>query len=445
MSKVYILYLFILLSFSITNGKFLQKQNRRIMQNSQNSTQSENYTKSVFDTFAIMQGEKEFDSIVWDALFKCMKTETEVDLLNISNKAWEGLLAYGQSNVTSDPWGVRFEWKENNITKLPQGLLPNIDKVVISEPCATVSNIAFLRTILPICSIDLSKWSIPLEYVSAFKSVFVMESVSSSFLHASGTHLGQNMDELGEDLFSWTMHQASVSSLPYDSIIYDFQSTKLLNNSLVMVKTVANMMVSDSVFDWLSTINTFKIPEIHKNIGGILATVFMLTLKDEDAKYIFIEIGQLLLSQDVLNFFINNYMPTLRKVLDKQSIKPNSLTKIILAKKCIGTLIKLLYGILFQESFIKSDFFQKPIVTQLGNILMPFINLFSNLVSGYGHFSEYYDIMQQLSINVYPGRYKCGGHNFSHFIWHEQMGNGLVDLFYLVDDVDRVMKGQNLY
>jgi len=423
--------------------KFLQKPyglNSSI--HSYNITVNENYTKNVLDTFAIMQGEKEFYPKIWDALYKCMKADNETDILSVSNKGWEGLLAYGQANISSDPWGVHFKWHENNITKLPQGLLPDVDKVVIQEPCGTVSNLAFLRTFLTLCG--HSKWSIPIKYYIAAKNTFVLETILSAFFHASGTELGQLFDQIGENIFSWSMHQASISSLPYDPILFDLQPTPLSENSLTMTTALEHMILTESVFNWKTISSKFTIPEIYRNVGAILGTVATLALNKAGSDFLMNSLGKLLLTPEDLDFFINSYLPTLRNTFEKESIKPCILTRIILIKKFIGVILKLLYGVVYQEVVLPSAFFINPIVTKLGNMLMPFINQITNFISGYGHYRDIYDLLQQYSINIYPGRSNCGGKRYSHFIWHEQMGNGLVDLFYLADDIHKVIKGQSL-
>jgi len=417
------------------NSKFLQEQKQNITNG--------NYTKLVFDTFYELQGEKKFNSRVWDDIYTCMKSDPLAgDLLNVSDHGWVGLMTYGQANISTDPWGIHMDWREKNLTKLPDNILPNVDKIKITEPCATVSNIAYTRTFLTLCKHD--KWSIPLTYVAAVKKAFIISSMGSSFMHGSGTNLGAKVDTRSEDSFTWLMHQASLNSLPYDPILFDFNQTKLPNNSLEISSLWTNLILNKPVFEWSEAIDKLQYPYIYQGMSGIISTVASLCLDEDGVNFIVNTIGGLLLQPIDLKFLSEVYLPRLRETFKNHSIKPSIKTKITLFRRFLGTGIKLLYGVIFQEQFVKSDFLVNPTVTRVADILMPFINSLSNYITDYDHYKYIFDRLQQYSVDVYPGRYMCGGHNFSHFMWHEQTGNALVDLFYLSDDVDRVLKGEEL-
>ena len=55
--------------------------------------------------------------------------------------------------------------------------------------------------------------------------------------------------------------------------------------------------------------------------------------------------------------------------------------------------------------------------------MMPVVNALANEISGFVHV----DMDVQQSVNVYPGDSKCRAQQ-PHSIWHEQSGNGLVDM-----------------
>ena len=68
---------------------------------------------------------------------------------------------------------------------------------------------------------------------------------------------------------------------------------------------------------------------------------------------------------------------------------------------------------------------------------MPKVNALGNFLTGYVHTDQ----GVQDCVGVYPADDRCriqGGADGSHAKWHEQNGNGLLDLMFVCDDVLRV-------
>ena len=70
-----------------------------------------------------------------------------------------------------------------------------------------------------------------------------------------------------------------------------------------------------------------------------------------------------------------------------------------------------------------------------GAELMPVLNGYLNELSGI----QYSDTAFQTSVESYPGDVQCRN-TWGHSKWHEQSGLGLVDLFFLSQESDRLMQ-----
>ena len=443
--KIITIFFFLLSMTSICEikSKFLQSAQSKTQSQNKSPSNNTDYTKLVFDTFWLLQGESPFSSDVWDAIYTCMSDSTTPNLNEASNLGWKGMMEHGQEakNATWDPWGSCGGWKECNKTKLPTNFIENIDQVVIVAPCNTVSNIAYYRTFLDICGQNPSMWHIPIEYVIAFKKAFVFEGIGSAYNHGSGTNTGGSMDVQAENAFSWIIHQASINSLPFDPYIFNLQPENAAMNSIQVVDAIETLLLTKSVHDWKNIIDSFYVPQIYRSIGAILASSFIVILPEPDALWVFKEIGQYLLQPIDLDILLKEYIPRLKTALDSKQVKPTLKTKIKFAERLIGTVIKLLYGVIFQEQLIESPYLIDPTVTYLGNVLMPIVDIIGNVLTGYKRYTYIYDEWQQISKDVYAGRSNCGGKKFSHPIWHEETANALVDLFYLANDFAKIVEG----
>jgi hypothetical protein len=69
-------------------------------------------------------------------------------------------------------------------------------------------------------------------------------------------------------------------------------------------------------------------------------------------------------------------------------------------------------------------------VNKLGAALMPGVNKLANYLTGYLHT----DPNVQTCVDVYPADDRCRVQE-SHSKWHEENGNGLLDLTFLSDDM----------
>ena len=90
-------------------------------------------------------------------------------------------------------------WFEFNCT-----LQPGIE-MAIWEPCNYVSNLAYDRLVVELCSQD--SWSLSQQAVQNIAQAFAIVTFGSSFLHGSQTNLGRMQDTRSNDLFTYILHQ----------------------------------------------------------------------------------------------------------------------------------------------------------------------------------------------------------------------------------------------
>ena len=87
------------------------------------------------------------------------------------------------------------------------------------------------------------------------------------------------------------------------------------------------------------------------------------------------------------------------------------------------------------------DFIYNPVVNLVGSKLLPAVNGFANVLTGFKRKST--DPNFQKSRNVYPGAHKCNSKH-PHSLWHESSANGLVDIIFLSNEVREIMGGKTL-
>merc|ERR1712226_1506793 len=111
--------------------------------------------------------------------------------------------------------------------------------------------------------------------------------------------------------------------------------------------------------------------------------------------------GPLGLPDYVLDFFYESYIPVLERALDETKIRFPE--RVMVFRAFVGTITKLLYAFLWQEDTFDVQFVYKPIISTIGAFLMPHVNSFANMISGFKHFTP----SIQKAKNVYPGDTKC--------------------------------------
>ena len=137
-------------------------------------------------------------------------------------------------------------------------------------------------------------------------------------------------------------------------------------------------------------------------------------------------------------FLLEGFDPALQRSLAEAAVEVPEAEQITLIQRSIGMLLKMMYAFFWQEGIFKGDWLASENANTIGGDLIPLINAFGDLLTGYVH-PEYVS----KSIQVYSGNDECK-HIVAHAKWHEQSANALVDLIFLTDDMHRLVLGQPL-
>jgi len=130
-------------------------------------------------------------------------------------------------------------------------------------------------------------------------------------------------------------------------------------------------------------------------------------------------------------FLLNFYLPELKLAV----VGATGVHLIDLLTRGIGVIIKLLFAFLFQEKVIPLKLFKEPWVISLGGHSIQNINGIADDFTGF----EQSDWNTVHSKNLYPGQDTCK-YQQGHSVWHEVSANGLLDLVYLCDYVNKQIK-----
>ena len=117
--------------------------------------------------------------------------------------------------------------------------------------------------------------------------------------------------------------------------------------------------------------------------------------------------------------------------------------KLTLAKKFLGTVIKLLYAFVWQEGGyfpnIGAPTFS-PEGNEKGWELLPILNdMVNSELLGTDSLNDYFNPDLQFGIGIYPGELWCNPGLYPHAKWHLQTGIALVDLTNLMDEVLKII------
>lgn len=98
-------------------------------------------------------------------------------------------------------------------------------------------------------------------------------------------------------------------------------------------------------------------------------------------------------------------------------------------------IMKILYAFTWQEFFIPLPFLYHDLPTHFGAKLMPTFNRISTKISDFSQTDE--SVVK--AKNLYPGDDYCRNHS-PHALWHEESANGLLEIVYLADFINLVIK-----
>jgi hypothetical protein len=222
--------------------------------------------------------------------FKELSTFGEFDLLNISDKFWQGLFECGRMNGT----GAELEyWGKLNklfVVHNPKALPATFDGILIMEPCNTISNFAYCYTMAEVCERDKSwfrHWSIDKSSVQALAVTLNPIVWSSSFLHASETGLGFAMDNKSIQILLYAIYQAAIAPLPYDVVLHEISNTPLNSTAVEGSNAFLRTLNEESVLDWRSLLKEIDVPSTATVLAVNGGLAFYLTLPQAIAQSVY--------------------------------------------------------------------------------------------------------------------------------------------------------------
>jgi len=113
--------------------------------------------------------------------------------------------------------------------------------MIVYEPCNYASNVAYYHAATRIC--DYPDFTIDAANQNALKKAFATLAMGSAFWHGSHTYDGYSFDNNMIAVISYVAHQASVSYLPYSSILTELSPKK---------RTKSGIQVTDDLVDMFS-------------------------------------------------------------------------------------------------------------------------------------------------------------------------------------------------
>lgn len=341
------------------------------------------FTREMFDVLSRFTDDSRFDSQeMWDRLDKCFDrwSTDEIDLWEVSDSYWKGIIDYGVAGGNSDgsdPWEGPGPFMEFNPTPLvlPEdmsmfpSLPPGAVNITVYEPCNSVSNIAYMRTIMGICEHEEDyEWNFETDTVRALVQSVLFMAPGSFLMHASGTSLGGATDIEGIHQMALVAHQGSLQSIPYDPVLYDVHESARNFTGKEATAYACEFIVNDSVDDWLAQVRVldtklyvrlpllrcfFHIYDIHSltryvvfcsyefSFMALVTTLLNLVFSERIATRLTIRLAGVLLEGSALQFILDSYAPRLREAFAENDVKAGLFTRTRIFVSFIGVLIRL--------------------------------------------------------------------------------------------------------
>lgn len=408
------------------------------------------YTRFALDNMAILHGETEYDPELFKRVQSCMEemSEGDFDLVSTTEKSWKGFLEYGMTEGQpdgSDQWGKEEgeSWIEYEPTPLTSdnSTYPGAADILVYEPCNYVSNMAYYRTLVEMCERQVDEaWTLPRDHIIGLAQSYSALGMGSAFFHASSTALGGSIDNKPIGFLALLIHQGSLSSIPWNPILHELRQPDAPARSMTAVgyaNEMTRMLNEDSVYTWDATLRALDEPNYYLTFGAIVASIFDVLLQDSPETVIKIveAVGNLILNPNDVVFLTDVYLPELQRVRVDLGLTASGIDRAMLGDRGVGTLVKMIYAFIWQEEILPGDHLNSIENNIKGAEMMPVINGIANEISGYFHSDR--DL--QDSIGVYPGDAKCRVEQ-PHSKWHEESGNGLMDLMLTGQTIDRILR-----
>jgi len=230
------------------------------------------YTRDILKIWKHFRKSDTYNSdSVWERMDACFKRKstTTVDLWNVTDTFWEGFIQYGvQGNLNgSDPWNGVQGFMEDNPTPLMSiddlqsvsNIDPGTADILIHEPCNSVSNLAYIRTMLEICEYDENRqWFLDDSTVVGLVQAMNFITLGSTLFHASGTATGFYLDNEGIRLFALLMLQGALRTIPYNPVLFDLSPSPRPYTGQNATETANRVIMNDPIEKWHTKIAGLK-------------------------------------------------------------------------------------------------------------------------------------------------------------------------------------------
>ena len=369
-----------------------------------------------------------FDRKFYSKILVCMKV-MDSRLPDSHEGLWKGWVDHWKGN--SDEWGKNDPFFENNITTLDY-----LDMRVY-EPCNTMSATAFYHALTDLCGRKLKGPSLnmPQDYQRSVGKALSQMGPTSAFFHCSNSYVGGQEDVTGIKVFAYLVYQGMTSILPTDSsVVKELSSSRRDLSALEIEEEYLKMHLNLPVTEWTNFTLSLGAPDLFVTFAGIIS--FLLNVLSPTLAEILVPILANLfgLSDQVRTFIEESHLPEVRSVLEPIGIPVPDRLKIF--KKSLTPIIKLFYAFVWQEeTFPFGDVIYTTPVNAAGFAKMPAVHKTANKFAKF----KYYNLPLQAALGVYPGEKRCGETN-PHSKWHVGSAAGVLDLFYLADEIYGVLE-----
>jgi len=199
------------------------------------------------------------------------------------------------------------------------------------------------------------------------------------------------------------------------------------------MERIMDGITNKSVPQWVPAMTQSDYPNNYRaTFGAIVITMIGLGFPAFVANPLNKFLVNTLLGDDAdSEFLLNYYLPELNTVV----VGASGVHVVDVLTRGVGVIIKLLYAFSFQEKVIPWEFFKKPFVIKLGGHNIKNVNEIADALTGF----EQSDWNTIHSKDLYPGQDTCK-YQQGHSIWHEVAANGLLDLVFLCDYVNKQIK-----
>ena len=231
-------------------------------------------------------GSKYFDPAFLNSLKDCWD-DTDQDLRDASNGAWQGLIDYFDNDgYEGDSWGSDDgSWYEHNPRR------QDFHNILIYEPCNYASNMAYYHDATEMCY-NKNKLSMSRDSYVAIVQSFSFLAFGSSVMHGSNTRLGA-LDVHMIKVLSYTIYQASIENLRdlgASPIITDLKPTKRALTGVEVARSMSDMFKTMPVNQWLSHFTVMDLPDMELSFAAIVSSILSTSFDNQQLGNIFREV-----------------------------------------------------------------------------------------------------------------------------------------------------------